>query len=196
MLTDEKKRLRAEFSAVRKTISPHQRMHLEELLERRLFALRELQDASLVLCYWSMKDEVGTHQIIQRLWKEGKKVALPRCTETLGLMEFYLVTDPSQLVSARFGLSEPDPQRCTLVEDYTNSFCVVPALACDSRGYRLGYGGGYYDRFLRQYSYPTAAIVFSHCFVSCLPAGLHDQRVDYVITEEATYAAVRQSYSS
>ena len=102
-------------------------------------------------------------------------------------MEFHLISSLQELTKGAYGVMEPNPVSCPVLHEYSGSLCVVPALAYDKAGYRLGYGGGYYDRFLSRYTGVTAGIVYQ-CFLrERLIHGRYDRPVEFVFTEYGSF---------
>ena len=103
-------------------------------------------------------------------------------------MEFYLIESCDDLEPGAFGILEPRPSPERLLSEWKGCLCVVPALACDRKGYRLGYGGGYYDRFLRNFPGVKALILYKKCLVEHIWHGRYDVAVDLIVTEYFTHA--------
>ena len=141
------------------------------------------ENAQTLLCYAALKDEINTDRIIERALKDGKKVALPRCSDLNGNMDFYYIKSLSDLSVGAFGIREPDPTACEKVQDFSDCVCLVPALAFDKSGYRLGYGKGYYDRFMKKFIIITVGLCYNESLRDTLPVEKHDESVDYIATE-------------
>ena len=99
-------------------------------------------------------------------------------------MEFYYIRSWQDLERASFGVMEPIVQRCERVEDESRGFCLVPGFSFDVQGFRLGYGGGYYDRFLSRFGGFTVGVCYSFCVQWNLPHGYYDRSVDLLVTEK------------
>lgn len=177
--------LRRSFKAIRKAVD--NKSACSHSIAQALFDTEPYKSAKLVLCYSSFGDEVSTDYIIDRSLKAGKRVALPYCVDKNGAMEFYEITCPDDLIKGSFGISEPDTTLCPKIKSFDNSIIIVPALAFDKRGYRLGYGKGYYDRFLEKYSLISIGLCYNMLMVDELPVDKYDKSVNYVITENAVY---------
>ena len=141
------------------------------------------KNAQTILCYATLKDEINTYRIIERALKDGKRVALPRCSDLNGSMDFYYIKSLSDLSVGAFGIREPDPTACEKVQDFSACVCLVPALAFDKSGYRLGYGKGYYDRFMKKFIIITVGLCYNDFLRDTLPVEKHDESVDYIATE-------------
>ncbi len=185
--------LRRRFSALRNSLTPPERTAAEAAVLDRLFSLPAWNDAPLVCGYASARGELDLMPVWKRAVEQGKTYALPVTVSGTGQgrMVFRALSGftPHELVPARFGISEPTEACPSLsLPDLSHALILVPALAFDRQGFRMGYGGGYYDRFLaslREAGIPvmTVGLVFSACFVSALPREPHDLPVDLIIDE-------------
>ena len=141
------------------------------------------KNARTLLCYAALKDEINTDSIIEKALEDGKRVALPRCSDLNGNMEFYYIKSLSELSCGSFGIREPDPDTCEKVQDFSDCVCLVPALSFDESGYRLGYGKGYYDRFIKKFIIISVGLCYNEFLRDTLPVEMHDEAVDYIATE-------------
>ena len=139
------------------------------------------------MLYYPKELEVDTRLLIQRSWALGKTVALPRCVPGTNEMEFFILTSFAQLEEGSFGVMEPRPERCELLRDFSDALCVVPALVYDKKGFRLGYGKGFYDRFLSEFNGESIGMIYSGCVADEIPHGKYDRTVNAVITEKDNY---------
>ncbi len=180
----EKQRLREERLAVREALSEQERSVLDDLITQKLLATSEYAEASTVLTYVSVSSEVSTRMFIERALRDGKAVAVPRCLPG-HCLEFVAIVSLEQLVAAPFNLLEPAKELPALTEDQkNNSICIVPALLVDTKGYRLGYGAGFYDRFLSTYPGKKICLAYQqNLSQTMLPHTAFDVAVDVVITE-------------
>ena len=185
----EKQRLREERLAARETLSEQERCVLDDCITQKLLATSEYSEAATVLTYVSVSSEVSTRMIIERALCDGKTVAVPRCLPGHRL-EFVVITSLDQLVAAPFSLLEPARDLSALTEGQMNdSICIVPALLVDTKGYRLGYGAGFYDRFLSTYSGKKICLAYQQNLSKTeLPHTEFDVPVDMVITESGVLA--------
>lgn len=142
------------------------------------------QKAELLLAYASTPQEISTRALIAQAFADGKRVALPYCVPGTQHMEFYEVTNPLTLRRSAFGIDEPVPREETRIDSTAGAVCVVPALSVDDNGHRLGYGGGFYDRFLAQHpALFTIGLCYERCRVPELPVDPYDICVLQIITE-------------
>ena len=140
-------------------------------------------DAKQVLFYACIDGEINIDDCINDALMLGKTVALPVCINGKGDMEFYYIKSLDDLKEGFFGVREPDTDKCTLVCDFENSICIVPAVAYDKRGYRLGYGKGYYDRFLKNNASLSVGVCYNELVEDELPVDDFDIPVRYIVTE-------------
>ena len=145
---------RRELKKARAALPDETRNQMDAAIAQRVMALPEYESADLVLPYLSFGAEIDTRAIIRDAWSRGKTVALPRCVEGTRLMRWYRVDSFDGLVTSRFGVDEPaeDPQLLVDPNDAAHALALVPGLEFDRLGYRLGYGGGFYDTFLSEFS--------------------------------------------
>ncbi len=146
--------------------------------------------ARCVGLYVSIRGEVDTGFLRECAREEGREILLPRCVKTAscekGIMEFALCMDEGDLVRGAYGIPEPDTTRC-LASGIVPDLLVVPAVALDDEGFRLGYGGGYYDRLLARpewFGVRTIGLVFSFQRVPHLERARWDRPLDGIATEK------------
>ncbi len=182
----DKGSLRAHCLAFRARLSRSVREAADEGIAGSLERLPEFAGASLVLAYVSYGSEVDTRGVISRLLSEGRRVAVPRCDAASRSMAFYEIGGMADLAPGFHGILEPVPSIMDALgtSQMVGSACLVPGLAFDMLGHRLGYGGGYYDRFLAFYPGHKVGLCRG-CQLSCaeLPCDEHDVAVDFVVTE-------------
>ena len=183
-ITLEKQRLREERLVARETLSEQERARLDDCITQKLLASSEYAEAATVLTYVSVSSEVSTRMFIECALRDEKTVAVPRCLPGHRL-EFVAIASLEQLVPAPFNLLEPPKDLSALTEvQMSNAICIVPALLVDTKGYRLGYGAGFYDRFLSTYSGKKICLAYQQNLSKTeLPHTEFDVAVDMVITE-------------
>lgn len=182
----EKQRLREERLAAREALSEQERSVLDDRITQKLLATSEYVEATTVLTYVSVSSEVSTRMFIESALRDGKTVAVPRCLPG-HCLEFVAITSLDQLIAAPFGLLEPPKELPALTEEQMDaSICIVPALLIDTKGYRLGYGAGFYDRFLSTYPGKKICLAYQqNLSKTMLPHTEFDVPVDMIITESA-----------
>ena len=162
--------------------------------QERLLASRFWRECRHVAAYVSVKGEPGTELILQETLSSGRELFLPRCRVQgeegwPGAMDFIFCSGLDALAPCGFGIPEPQllPQSRLLTEEELcrpDTLVIVPALAFDRRGFRIGYGGGYYDRLLERASCPTVGLTFHELIQQELPREPWDRSVLAVCTEE------------
>ena len=162
--------------------------------QERLLASRFWRECRHVAAYVSVKGEPGTELILQETLSSGRELFLPRCRVQgeegwPGAMDFIFCAGLEELEPSGFGIPEPQllPQSRLLTEEELcrpDTLVIVPALAFDRRGFRIGYGGGYYDRLLERTSCPTVGLTYHELLQQELPRESWDRSVLAVCTEE------------
>ena len=180
--------LRARMRDARKAIPADERARIDAAICDRVCATPEFQQAQVVLTYLSMGAEVDTRGIINRAWQAGKTIALPRCTGPRQ-MRWFRVTSFDNLQKSAFGVEEPPIDDATeqLLATGERMVAIVPGFTFDRNGYRLGYGGGFYDTFLADFDGPSLGLCRSAMRVDDLSAfgavGEYDLPVTLVIVD-------------
>lgn len=176
--------LRAYYRQLRTNMDRNYKAYLDEQILSMLTSLGEYKKQNVIFTYVSKDIEVNTINIIQKALKDGKKVAVPKCITENRAMEFYYIDSLDDLETGTFGVLEPIVSKCVKVTDLSNGICIVPGFCFDSLGYRLGYGKGYYDRFLPRFHGTTVGLCYSCCITKELPHGYFDKPVNLLITDK------------
>jgi len=186
MNMDEKGRLRRLALSKRDAISAAVRESKSAAIAARLLALPEIAAAQTVMCYRSFRSEVSTDKIVENFRRMGKKLCFPLC-EKAGIMHAYSPNDESAWKKGSFGIMEPVREASILIPPQDIELVICPLLSFDEAGHRLGYGGGYYDRYLPQCKRATKiAIAFEEQRLEQIPTDCFDMAMDMVITENRT----------
>jgi 5-formyltetrahydrofolate cyclo-ligase len=181
-LKQAKRALRRRILERRDAIDPFDRAQRSARIESRLRSLPEVERARTVMAFWSFGSEVETGPLIRALHEAGTRVALPRIEGRDIAAIVYTPGDPV----APTGFGAMEPTAAEVVEPEEVDLVIVPGVAFERAGGRVGYGGGFYDRFLRR-TRPEAvsiAIAFADQIVEAVPAGAADRLVDAVVTED------------
>lgn len=160
-----------------------------EGIRRRVRGLPEWTGVRTVLVYLPLPGEVDTWPLIQDLWGRGVRTLAPCCCPGRpGEMDFLEFRSKDDLLPGRYDILEPDRQVCRQCAPHDADAVLVPALAYDRDGYRLGFGGGYYDRLLARLDPRILTIgpTFHETLLDRLPREAHDQPVRVVCTERET----------
>ena len=185
----DKSSLRSNYLSVRKAIPARSRTSSDAAIRASLAAFPIFSEASLVLTYVSFGPEVDTRSLIEGLLEEGRSVAVPRVNRSAHTMDFCEIASLDELAPGTMGILEPAPDAPALTTpDMVGSVCLVPGLVFDGAGPRVGYGGGYYDRFLAFYPGDKIALARTTMLSSNpLPVGAHDVPADFIATEGAIW---------
>lgn len=183
-LRERKRGLRRKYKKIRATMPQGLKPELDGKLTSRFLQLEEYKSCDTLFAFVSSEIECDTSKIIARAFNDNKRVAVPKCLEESGEMDFYFIKSFSDLSPGKFGILEPLPEKCERVTDFSRGLCLVPGLSFDYQGYRLGFGKGYYDRFLQSFGGVTAGICYNKCIQNELPKGAYDRAVDILITEK------------
>lgn len=180
----EKAETREELKKIALGIGAREREICSAAICARLFRLEEYRRARTIFVFVGTKREVDTAAILRQAWQEGKRVAVPRC-QTMGQMTAHEISAWTDLTMGKYEIMAP-MEECQAVATTEIDLAVVPCLSCDAQGHRLGYGGGFYDRFLAGSGIPAAALCMERLMSAALPAEAHDIVMDYVVTERRT----------
>ena len=183
-LESAKAMLRRQVKNLRHALMDDSREQTDAALAANVIGLPEFGAADALFTFVSMGDEVDTHALIETAWAQGKRVYAPRCVGARQ-MEWHLIESFEGLETSSFGVDEPPADEATLVDPAAveNAIALVPGLMFDVWGYRIGYGGGFYDAFLETFEGVTVGICAAP-FISTvhLPCEPHDLPVQMVVT--------------
>ena len=176
-----KKEIRAEVKKRRRE-ADEETLHEKSLqILERFRQLSAYKDASLLLAYVDAKREVETRLLMRCAWDDGKKVAVPR-VDGDGIMHFYYLRSLKDLEPGAFGIMEPRAD-CRICEP-EEGLLLMPGVAFDEQGHRVGYGGGYYDRYLEKHPHLIhIALAFEFQIFPEVPSEKHDISPDLIVTE-------------
>ena len=175
-----KSELRKQVLQEMKALSQEQKQAIDQALTEQLLQHPFYQEAKVIATYLSFPHEFQTQGLIEQALKDGKKVSIPK-TYPKGRMDF-VVYDPQQLINTSFGLLEPEGV-LEVVDVSQIDLIHVPGLAFTTEGYRIGYGGGYYDRYLKHFSGNTLSTVYPCQIRDFIPED-HDIPVQEVLVDE------------
>ncbi|MFC0296966.1 5-formyltetrahydrofolate cyclo-ligase [Geobacillus jurassicus] len=142
------------------------------------------QTARTIAMTVARETEVNTLPIIEQAWREGKTVGVPKCDPRAKTMTFRRLVSFAQLEKAYAGLWEPIEEQTAPIDRGKFDLIIVPGVCFAKNGYRIGYGGGYYDRYLPGVAAVTAALAYSFQVVDDVPAEAHDVPVEFIITDQ------------
>lgn len=186
-----KTELRQKYRSLRQSMPPEIKAERDAAIAAQVRRLWQYQNNRVLLVYVSTSIEVDTIQIINQALADGKKVAVPRCVPDTRNMEFYYIESIDELSPGMFGVLEPSVVPEKMYQERDGGLCLVPAFSYDWQGYRLGYGKGYYDRFLSRFEGNIVGICYSDCVQRSLPHGRYDRPVELLVTEKYLRRTVR-----
>lgn len=183
-----KRELRSLALERRRAIASEELEALSSRVAARLFETKEFARARLVISYCAKRDEVQTRGIIERLLREGRRVAVVVTDPTTRSLRFSEVTSfEEDLATGTFGILEPKPGHLRLVSLGEAQVVLVPLVAWDTTGQRLGYGAGYFDRALSGASKVTKiGLALESQRLARIPGSHHDVPLDLIVTERRT----------
>lgn len=176
---DAKEAMRTEMYEKRRALSAEEAEYLSRLAQERLMRDKAWHKSKRVMLYYAIRKEASTLQLLNAAWSDGKEVLLPRTVPGPNrLIEVLPCESLDDLIPGVFGIREPDPSTCPPPRggEAIPDLIVVPGVAFDRKGYRLGAGGGYYDRFFARPDMAKIrriALAYSFQIVDAIP-GLGD----------------------
>ena len=193
-LRTEKNKLRDEYLAKRNSIPDDIKQKTDDKICTLFTSLVTYRYSDVLLMYYPTKNEIDVLPIVKKALEAGKTVAFPCCDTEKRTMEFRCVTSLDQL-DAKGAFDIPEPTKdCPLYDPKTNkapAVCVVPAILYDNAGYRIGYGKGFYDRYLPHFSGTTVGLCYADFILPTLPRGRFDLSVDVIVTEKGVKALAK-----
>lgn len=183
----QKLEMRSRYLEVRKEIPEELRAAWDEKIFTRLRASITYRHSKDILLYASTQDEVDTKRIFECAIGDGKRVAFPVCDPETNTMTYRYVKSMDELTGKYYDIPEPS-EECEICVPDNFTICIVPGLVFDKDGYRIGYGKGYYDRFLSAFGGVSIGLVYSQLLLPRVPKGRFDRHVDVIISEKGVYA--------
>lgn len=180
-----KKKLRQAALAMRGEIASAEKADMDKVICKKIASLPEWQKASLVLVYASSRGEIDLGDLYKTAKSEGKAIAFPRCLPDR-VMEFA-VCGYSDLAEGRFSIPEPSSAFSSIKDFPKDTLCILPCLIANTHGFRVGYGGGYYDKFLSSHRVTTVAALYDRFLTTNTDfKEPFDIPADILITEKET----------
>lgn len=187
MSISEKKHLRQRILELRDAIPLEERLERSGILTRKLLGTLEYQRAECLMGYCSMGSEYETCEVLRNVIDRGRHLVLPRVNRQKKTLELFLVENlEAGLREGIWGIREPDPDVCEPVSFSQVDFVLMPGVAFDGKGYRLGYGGGFYDKLLASADSTLCkvAVAFREQQVDIVPREPHDIPLSQLITDD------------
>ncbi len=177
-----KQDIRQRSRARRQELPAEQKAELDRKIASNVRRLHQYRPCTTILIYMSTAIEVDTREIIENAWADGKRVAVPRCIPDTRLMDFHYIESFDDVASGMFGVLEPN-ETLEKVTDFEGCLMIVPAMQFDINGYRLGYGKGYYDRYMSQFTGVSAGLCYIEELRRHMYHGRYDKPVDIIVTD-------------
>lgn len=188
---DLKDSFRRELKQQRESAAAADKQRMDRAISEAVISWEPFERAHTVFVYCSTAEEIDTYPIISACFEAGKMVCVPFCEHKRGIMTARRIDSLADLTAGKFGIPGPSADAecipCGRID-----LCIVPCLAADPHGYRLGYGGGYYDRFLAQVSCPTLVLCTESRLLQAVPREEFDVPCDYICTERRIL--IRETY--
>ncbi len=185
-IAEEKKALRRAMLQLRAEMSADCRHSAEQIITETILRHPAYQQARQIFCYASMPHEVSTDALLSAVLQDGKILGLPVCETQSCTMTFYRLDARSELQEGAYRIPIPPVSQERILLPDADTLMIVPMLAYDAEGYRLGAGGGYYDRYFERYQVRTLGICYADCRQTQLPHDVFDRKLDCCVTEQKT----------
>jgi len=178
----DKRHCRKNLLAMRGLLSEEKVLQLSCEVEKRLYLLEQYINAKEILIYVSYNNEISTINLIRNAFLDGKKVAVPKVISK-GIMEFYYIDSLDELKKGYKGILEPIGNRVfDCQKAHKDMLIICPGVAFDWKCNRVGYGGGYYDRYLKKYNLDSIALAYDFQMIQSIDVEEFDNKVDIIVT--------------
>ncbi len=182
-IIEDKKRLRREILKLRKEINFDEKKNFDNAIHNKFFKSKFYSQCKNIFVYISYDSEIDTKTLIERALKYGKNIYVPRTNYETKLMEAVKIVSLENLIEDKHGILEPKEDELATNLDNID-LIIIPGVAFDKSGGRMGYGGGFYDRYLNKCKKDMHKISLAYDFqiLDYIPMDNHDIKVDYIIT--------------
>ncbi|MCI5840136.1 MAG: 5-formyltetrahydrofolate cyclo-ligase [Peptoniphilaceae bacterium] len=177
-----KKDLRKEFKEKRKNLDKKEKEILDDKIFENLLKIEKFKKAKTVFAYISLDDEINTEKLIEFCFKENKKVYIPYIISN-GIMKPRLLKDKSDLINGKYNILTTKNEE----EIQNPEITIVPGLCFDEEKYRLGYGGGFYDRFLEKNETESIGLFYEFQKIEKVPINEYDKKLDIIVSDKKIY---------
>jgi len=181
----KKQEIRKELLAARANLPISYMIKIDKKIIQMLLSLPEYKASEMIFCFIGVRNEIDTMPFINAAMQAGKCVCAPRCIDN-ETMEARVISGFNDLERGMYGLMEPN-NRCRTIEPAEIDLAIIPCLACDAEGHRIGYGGGYYDKYMADKRFCKAVLCREQDIIDNAPVDSYDVTVDIVITEKQIY---------
>src|SRR5699024_1056367 len=178
-----KKKLRMEVLEKIKQLSASEKEAIELAIHKQLLNLDLWNRAHTIAITYAQNEEWDTLALMREGWKNHKKMVIPKANPLTKEMTFYEIKDEHDVKKGAYNILEPLATEKPIKKD-TIDLLIVPGLVFDTAGYRIGYGGGFYDRYLTNYKGNTVSLAATFQIIEYIPKENHDIPVQYIITNE------------
>lgn len=182
-MSDSKRRLRQDIKRKINALDIVYCQEADRKIHDKVIQLPEYENAKCIFCFVGTVDEINTTPIIEHALDSGKCVAVPVCISK-GIMESYVIKSLEELQSGSYGIMEPDIKLSEKIEPSRIDLAIVPCLSANSKGQRIGYGGGFYDRYLMRTDAYRMVLCREKIMCGDIPVEEHDLKMDMVVSEE------------
>ncbi|SDW24301.1 5-formyltetrahydrofolate cyclo-ligase [Marinococcus luteus] len=176
--------LRQQVNSAYQNLSGNDRLKAEKKIYEYLFQWSGWKQAETIAVTVSLKNEINTGPIIETGWQQGKRMCVPKIEPEQRGMDFYEIQAFGELERTIGQIYEPKKNICPLVPPEQLDLVLVPGLVFNRQGYRIGFGGGYYDRFLKRADFSTAALIHPFQLQDRIPVEAHDVPVQTLISSQ------------
>ncbi|MCF6137912.1 5-formyltetrahydrofolate cyclo-ligase [Pseudalkalibacillus berkeleyi] len=183
-----KKKMRMDIQKKLSNLSDGTRDQESVQIREQLFQTDDWKKSDTIGVTVSRGNEINTYPIIEKAWEEGKTVVVPKCHAKDFSMDFRKIDSFEQLEVVYFGLKEPVVEKTELITPDEIDLLIVPGLLFDEEGFRIGFGGGFYDRYLERYTGTTVSLLHPVQLNNDIPRESFDKPVDYLILPKKVHA--------
>lgn len=177
----EKKQLRKKILIMASNLDKNYKRKSSKSITDLVLSTSNYQDAQIIFCFVGMDNEVDTRAIIEDALAKGKRVAVPLVVSK-GIMEAKEIFSLEELSPSSYGILEPKKESPT-IEAKKIDLAIVPCVSCSHQGVRLGYGGGFYDRYMQDASFSRMCLCYEKLTNEEIPKSRFDLTMDYLVTE-------------
>lgn len=196
-IREKKRAIREEYRNLRRAMPTDRKRENDARICSLFLQSITYRYAETLLLYAPLKDEIDIMPIARQAMADGKTVAFPRCDDVSCTMQYHAVSALSELTSGAYGIPEP-PAEAPVLSFRAGAcgghpVCIVPGLVFDAEGFRIGYGKGYYDRYLADFGGVRVGMVYADFVLPEIPRGRFDLSVDVMVTEKGVRAVHAES---
>lgn len=180
-----KNEIRNNYIKLRNKLSSNDVIEKSGVIVDKIAGLSQYKSAEIIMAYMDFNNEVKTYEFLKKCISDGKRIALPRVVDLNDMIALEVKDLENDLEPGKYGISEPKAHKCSVVNPEDIDLVIIPGIVFDTNKSRLGYGNGYYDRFLINIKSNCIKIAFAFDMqiADCLPSLPHDIKMDMIITE-------------